>query len=98
MCYKADTAMPQSDAEIQNIAWAINSNEPVKPLLVLTVTSVILIFDVTNRCVVGRLRGHGGVSTIIGVWSDYTNVWIHIAVNYVLVGTSDPTSAILHNV
>lgn len=54
--------MLQCDSVVQNIAWAINSNQPVRPLLVLTVTSVIVIYDVTDRIIVGRLRGHGGVS------------------------------------
>lgn len=58
---------PQADAKIENVAWAINSNEPLKPLIVFTVTSVILVYDVQSRKIVGKLRGHGGVGCPISM-------------------------------
>ncbi|RPD82467.1 WD40 repeat-like protein [Lentinus tigrinus ALCF2SS1-7] len=59
--------LPDCDLDVQNIAWAIKSNDPAKPLLVLTVASVIVIFDVTSGSIVGRLRGHGGPITSLAV-------------------------------
>ncbi|KAI0735080.1 WD40 repeat-like protein [Earliella scabrosa] len=62
-----EVTLPESDAEVQNITWAISSVEPVKPLLVFTITSVILILDVTSCAIIGRLRGHGGPITSLSV-------------------------------
>ncbi|EJF66780.1 WD40 repeat-like protein [Dichomitus squalens LYAD-421 SS1] len=59
--------LKEADAEVENVAWAINSNEPLKPLIVFTVTSVILIYDVKRREIVGKLRGHGGPITCLAV-------------------------------
>ena len=52
----------QPDAQVRNVAWILSNNTPLEPLVVFTVSSVITIFNVATRSVVGRLRGHGGVS------------------------------------
>ncbi|KAI0756903.1 WD40 repeat-like protein [Daedaleopsis nitida] len=59
--------LPEIDAEVQNIAWALMFKPHVRPLLVFTVNSVILIYDVTSHSIVGRLRGHGGPITSLAV-------------------------------
>ncbi|KAI9065816.1 WD40 repeat-like protein [Trametes sanguinea] len=53
--------------QIDNVAWAISSNRPLEPLIVFTVSSVILILDVNSCAIVGKLRGHGGLITSLCV-------------------------------
>ncbi|PIL31879.1 hypothetical protein GSI_06583 [Ganoderma sinense ZZ0214-1] len=59
--------LSEADAEITNVAWAISRSEPLKPLIVFTVTSVVLIYSVTTREIVGKLWGHGGPITSLSV-------------------------------
>ncbi|KAM5531688.1 hypothetical protein V8D89_014608 [Ganoderma adspersum] len=59
--------LSEADAEITNIAWAISRKEPLKPLVVFTVTSVIIIYNVTTREIVGKIWGHGGPITSLSV-------------------------------
>ena len=89
----------QSDAEVQNITWAISSVEPVKPLLVFTITSVILILDVTSCAIIGRLRGHGGVRiTTFQGYRPTVNTHRNIAANHLFVGASDSTPPSLYDI
>ncbi|TFK94458.1 WD40 repeat-like protein [Polyporus arcularius HHB13444] len=67
--------LPDCTLDVMNIAWAINSNDPLRPLLVLTVTSVIVIFDVISRSIVGRLRGHGGPITSLAVHPSHPHLF-----------------------
>ncbi|KAI0655167.1 WD40 repeat-like protein [Cubamyces menziesii] len=55
------------EAQVQNVAWILSNDTPLEPLVVFTVSSVITIFNVATRTVVGRLRGHGGLITSISV-------------------------------
>ncbi|KAI0335183.1 hypothetical protein GY45DRAFT_1240601 [Cubamyces sp. BRFM 1775] len=57
----------QPDAQVRNVAWILSNNTPLEPLVVFTVSSVITIFNVATRSVVGRLRGHGGLITSLSV-------------------------------
>lgn len=49
---------------MDHVTWAINTNRPLEPLIVFTVSTVILIFDVSSQTLVGKLRGHGGVKLL----------------------------------
>ncbi|KAH9898311.1 WD40-repeat-containing domain protein [Cubamyces lactineus] len=57
----------EPDAQVQNVAWILSNNTPLEPLVVFTTSSVITIFNVATRSVVGRLRGHGGLITSLSV-------------------------------
>ncbi|KAI0825045.1 WD40-repeat-containing domain protein [Trametes gibbosa] len=57
----------EANVKIDNVAWAINTNHPLEPLIVFTVTSVVMIFDINSLSLVGKLRGHGGPITSLCV-------------------------------
>jgi hypothetical protein len=54
----------KDSGEIRSIAWTMDPSAPTEPLIVFSGSSVITILNVRQRRVVGRLRGHGGVSNI----------------------------------
>ncbi|KAI0778274.1 WD40 repeat-like protein [Trametes elegans] len=54
-------------AQIEHVTWGIDRNNPTRPLVIFTVTSVIVIVDVSSCMVVGTLRGHGGPITSVSV-------------------------------
>ncbi|KAI0651941.1 WD40-repeat-containing domain protein [Trametes meyenii] len=68
-------ALTEPNMQIDNVAWAISSNSPLDPLIVFTVTSVILIFNVNSRSIVGQLRGHGGPITSLSVHPAQPNLF-----------------------
>ncbi|EIW64581.1 uncharacterized protein TRAVEDRAFT_159019 [Trametes versicolor FP-101664 SS1] len=57
----------QANTRVDHVTWAINTNRPLEPLIVFTVSTVILIFDVSSQTLVGKLRGHGGPITSLSV-------------------------------
>ncbi|KAI0375088.1 WD40 repeat-like protein [Pilatotrama ljubarskyi] len=67
--------LSEPDVQIDNVAWVINSNRPLEPLIVFTITSVILILDVNSRSLVGKLRGHGGPITSLSVHPTQPNLF-----------------------
>ncbi|KAI0361519.1 WD40 repeat-like protein [Trametes cingulata] len=68
-------AESESDMQIDNVAWAINPNRPLEPLILFTITSVILILDVNSSSLVGKLRGHGGPITSLSVHHTQPNLF-----------------------
>ncbi|KAI0669808.1 WD40-repeat-containing domain protein [Trametes maxima] len=67
--------LTEPNMQIDHVAWAISSNSPLEPLIVFTVTSVILIFNVNSRSIVGQLRGHGGPITSLSVHPAQPNLF-----------------------
>ncbi|PCH33707.1 WD40 repeat-like protein, partial [Wolfiporia cocos MD-104 SS10] len=59
--------LPEPSWEVHCVAWALSSTAPIKPLLVVAASSILVIFDVETRQIVGQLRGHGGPITSIAV-------------------------------
>lgn len=54
-------SIAQDSWEVRAVAWAINLNRPVDPLVIFAPSSIVYILDVKIRRIVGQLRGHGGV-------------------------------------
>ncbi|OCH96082.1 hypothetical protein OBBRIDRAFT_861953 [Obba rivulosa] len=59
--------LPDDSQEVQCIAWALSPDDPLDPLIIYTVHSVIFILDLKLRKIIGKLRGHGGLITSIAV-------------------------------
>ncbi|EMD42122.1 hypothetical protein CERSUDRAFT_110665 [Gelatoporia subvermispora B] len=57
----------QVSNEIHCVAWALNPDFPLDPLIIFAVHSLVYIVDVKSRKTVGKLRGHGGPITSIAV-------------------------------
>jgi len=52
----------QCETNICGLAWAVRQKLPFEPLLVFSAASLIYVFNVKTRQIIGSLRGHGGVS------------------------------------
>ena len=48
------------------VAWALSNGAPFDPLIVCSQGRMLYILDAKRKKVVGRLRGHGGVSYPMG--------------------------------
>lgn len=46
------------------MAWALAKDEPLEPLLVITNTKIINVFNAKTCQIISYLRGHGGVSVL----------------------------------
>jgi hypothetical protein len=52
--------------DVRSVAWAFTGHAPLEPLVVFSGSRILYIFNVKQQRIVGRLRGHGGVSVNCG--------------------------------
>lgn len=48
------------------VAWALSNEVPFDPLIVCSRGRVLYVLDAKQKCVIGKLRGHGGVRRSMG--------------------------------
>ncbi|KAF7306877.1 Coatomer beta subunit [Mycena indigotica] len=61
--------------EKTQVAWALRTNHPLDPLLVVTHNRCIFVWDVGRQSLIGFLRGHGGLITSIAVHPCSPNIF-----------------------
>lgn len=94
----ADGLHIQASWEIRCAAWALSTNAPVDPLIVFTASSAIFILDVKTQKIIGKLRGHGGVSIVAFSFTDWSSYGTRNSAYYFTSCSSSSPVPVLYNI